>query len=255
MCYGTRWSEYFLKKDFFLFVNLMSTHSSPMKKVFILKLLILFSVFAVLEVSVFAAAEKNLWDALDVRQQELLKGGKQVLIAEQIPGVLWPSFHVYRLLEVPPLQAVAVFWDVEYATHYIPDCLKASIEALPKPNVIIANYEVRVPFLPKDVSKVRDEITELPGGVYKISWEVLQSTYSKSGHGSFIALPHGSGTLLCYSNFINPENAIALLLQKQAQSRVEAAAAAIAHQIELEARQAPEQLAAQVEQVNIALKK
>lgn len=230
----------------------MMAHSSWVKKKIIFKIFLLVAIFSS---SVFAATEKDLWSDLDARQQELLKGGRSVLIAEHVSAAPWPSFHVYRLLAVTPLQAAAVFWDVEYAPHYVPDCLKVSMEGSPKPNAIIVNYEISVPFLPKDHSKVRDEISELPGGGYKISWDVLQSTYSKSGQGSFIVLPYGSGTLLCYSNFINPGSAIAFLLQKQAQGRVEATATAIAHQIECEAQQAPQQLAAQVEQLKNALKK
>jgi hypothetical protein len=226
-----------------------------MKKIFIFKIAAFFFLLAMFEISLFAATEKNPWDALDATQQELLKEGKSVVVTEQIPGALWPSFHVYRLLAVSPLEVAAVFWDVQYAPHYIPDCLKASIEEAPKPNVLIVNYEIRVPFLPKDLSRVRDEISELPEGGYKISWDVLQSSYSKSGKGSLVALPHGQGTLFCYSNFINPGSAIAFLLKAQAQSHVEATVAAIAHQIELEEKLAPEQLAAQVEQVKSALKK
>lgn len=198
---------------------------------------------------------ENPWDALDSRQQELLKSGKQVTVAEQVSGVPWPSLHVYRLLKATPEQAAAVFWDVQYAPHYVPDCLNVTLEGSSKTNVITLQYEVRVPFLPKDVSQVRDELNQLPGGGYKISWDVLESTYSKSGKGSFVVLPHDQGTLMCYSNFVNPGSAIALLLKGEAQRRVETIAAAIAHQIESEAQQPSGQLATQMGTLKEALQK
>lgn len=226
-----------------------------MKKFFLFKSTVpIFLLLGFLFFSTSLRAEE-LWDGLDTTQQELLKNGNQVLVAEQIPGALWPAFHVYRVLKTTPLEAAAIFWDVKEAPRYIPDCLCASLEEPSKANVLTVHYEVRVPLFPKEISQVRDEVNELPSGGYKISWDVLQSTYSKSGHGSFVVVPHGAGTLMCYSNFINPGSAIAFLLKKQAQVRVANTASAIARHIESEVGSAPERLAIEVEQLKKALKK
>ncbi|MBX9743033.1 MAG: hypothetical protein K2W99_05810 [Chthoniobacterales bacterium] len=196
-----------------------------------------------------------LWETLNKNQQELLTNGKQVVVEEPMPGMPWPTFHVYHLVAATPLQAVAVFWDVQDAPHYVPDCLSVSIEEVSTPNLIVMTYELRVPFFPKEVTKVRDEFKELSNGGYQVSWEMLGSTYSKSGRGNFIAIPHGEGALICYSNFVNPGSAIAVILRHPAQERIAKTAASIAHQIEYEVQKAPQKLASQVEHLQKILKK
>lgn len=194
----------------------------------------------------------SLWEKLDKKQQELLKSGKQVMVEEVVPGVPWPEFHVYRLVAATPAQSAAVFWDVQEAPHYVPKCLAVLLEETPAPNVIVATYEIEVPIFSKEVSKVRDELKELPEGGYQVSWEVLKSKYSKAGRGSFVAVPHEQGALICYSNFVNPGRAIAFLLRKPAQEHVEKTAASIARHIEEELQKDPQKLALQVEQLQKA---
>lgn len=193
------------------------------------------------------------WEALDQKQQELLTSGKQILLEESVSGVPWPAFHVYRLVNATPLQAAAVFWDIQEAPHYVPNCLAVFLEETSLPNVLVATYEIKVPFFSKEISKVRDELKELPAGGYQISWEVLQSKYSKAGRGSFVALPHGQGTLICYTNFINPGSAIAFILRKPAQEHVEKTVTSIAHHIEEELQKDPQKLAAEVDQLKKVL--
>lgn len=202
------------------------------------------------------AAPVDPWGSLNAENQALVNAGKQVLVTEKIKDYPWPYFHIYRLVNATPVQVAAVFWDVENTPHFIPHCLKAAINASPVPNIIEVDYELQIPFFSNEVSKVRNILKSFPrDDSYEISWEVLHSKYGKSGKGSFLVVPHGPGTLICYSNFVDPGSIIAPLLQNYAEKQVQETVAAIATQIEYEVKSMPEQLLKQEEQLRKALEK
>ncbi|MFI0348248.1 MAG: hypothetical protein ACH346_05715 [Chthoniobacterales bacterium] len=195
----------------------------------------------------------NPWNDLSRAQQRRVKQGEQVLVNENIPNDPWPCFHVYRITTATPIQVAAVFWDVAYDANYIPDCLKSIVNGHPALNMVDATYEIRVPFLPNEVSKVRSLVKTVPGGGYKIEWNVLSSKYSKSGRGSVLALPYENGSLISYSNLVVPGSSIAVILRGQAESQVQKTVAAMATQAETEVKKSPEQLTAQIQQLEKAL--
>ena len=195
----------------------------------------------------------NPWNDLNPSQQALVKQGQQILINENISNNPWPCFHVYRITTATPLQVAAVFWDVAYDANYIPDCLKSTVNDHPALNMVDATYVIKVPFLSNEISKVRSAVKVIPGGGYKIEWNVISSKYSKSGKGSVLAVPYENGALISYSNLVVPGSSIAVILRGQAESQVQKTVTAIAAQAEREVKQSPEQLAEQVKQLKKAL--
>ncbi|MFZ4116479.1 MAG: hypothetical protein ACOYK6_07140 [Chthoniobacterales bacterium] len=202
------------------------------------------------------AAPLDPWNSLDAKEHVSLEEGKQVLVTEKVKDAPWPFFHIYRLVHATPIQAAAVFWDVENAPHFIPHCVKAVIDGHPVSNVTEVGYELEIPIFSNEISKVRNTLTNFPHeGAYEISWEVLSSKYSKSGRGSFLVFPHDQETLICYANFVDPGSIIAPLLRTHAEKQVKAVVSAIADQIEYEVQKNPEQLFRQEERLKEALEK
>ncbi len=196
------------------------------------------------------------WSSLSEKQKASLQEGKEVLVTEKIQESSWPYFHVYCLIKATPLQAAAIFWDVEKAPEYIPHCLRALLHARPSLNVLEVNYELEIPIFPNEFSRVRNTLHAFPHeGAYEISWEILSSRYSKSGRGSFLVLPHERGTLLCYSNFINPGSLIAPLLRAQAEKKVQETVSVLLHHIEEEVQENSDELPMQEKKLQEALGK
>ena len=221
-----------------------------MKNLFILQLLFLVVLGSS---SLWATSEDDLWNNLDEHQQALLHEGQQVLVVEEMSHYPWPYFHIYRLLPATPLQSASIFWDVEYAPHYIPNCLKVSINAHPASYIMEITYELKMPIFSKEISTVRDEVQVVSHGGYKISWDILSSKYSRSGRGSFLVVPHEGGALLCYSSFVHPGSSIASLLRKPAENRLQETVTAIADQIIKEVKECPEQLSKQEQELERSL--
>ena len=202
-----------------------------------------------------AFASEAHWSDLTPEQQATMNEGKQLLIEENIPGAAWPCFHVYQIINASPCEVTALFWDIYYDIHYIPDCLKVVVNGRPASNIVDATYDLKMPIFPNEVTKVRNEVTALPDGSYRNSWEILSSKYSQSGKGSFLVMPYGKGSFVCYSNFVVPKSCIAGLLKGSAEQHVKSTVAAIATQSEYEVKFAPAQLAKQIKELNTALGK
>jgi len=196
----------------------------------------------------------TLWNSLNTKQHIALNEGKQVLVTENIQDVSWPCFHIYRLVHATPTQVTAVFWDFGNAPHFIPHCLKVTLDNYPVSNIKEVNYELAIPLLSNEVSKVLNILQSLThDGGYEISWTVLCSKYSKSGKGSLLVVPHEKETLICYSNFVDPGSIIATLLRGYAEKQLQQIVEALVRQIEYEVQKNPQELSIQEQELKKAL--
>jgi hypothetical protein len=163
------------------------------------------------------AAKTPYWSSLGDGHHARLNAGKPVILEEEIEGNPWPRFTIYQLVKATPAQVAAVFWDCEKDPDYIPNCTKVKILSRPSRNVVEAEYTLKMPFLiPDEVYVSRNEIRrELDGG-YEVRWKVLTSRYTKSCSGSLHLESHDGGTLIRYSNLVEPGSSFAKLLRTSA---------------------------------------
>lgn len=214
---------------------------------------ILSVVMSGLLLSTVRAGSSTLWGNLSEAQQDVVRSGKQLLITEVLPNAIWPRFHIYCFIPASPRDVEAAFWDVKDDPHYVPDCTKVTINSRPARNIVDATYYLNVPFLPQEVSQVRTEVVSLSSGGYNNTWNVLSSTYSQSGTGSFLIVPHQDGSLVCYTNFVVPKSSIASLLRGQAERQLRQTVKAIAERAEYQMKQDPSHHAVQLEELDHAL--
>jgi ribosome-associated toxin RatA of RatAB toxin-antitoxin module len=161
------------------------------------------------------------WNSLGEGHHAKLNSGKPVILEEEIQDNPWPRFTIYELVKATPVQVAAVFWDCEKDPEYIPNCTKVSVLSRPSPNVVEAEYTLKMPFLiPDEVYISRNEIRRTPDGGYEVSWKVLNSRYTKSCSGSLHLESHDGGTLIRYSNLVEPGSRIAKLLRASASRQV-----------------------------------
>ncbi len=198
---------------------------------------------------------KALWDTLTGAQQNVLKSGKMLLVTEKVANAVWPRFHIYLLIPASPRDIEAAFWDIMDDPNYVPGCTKISINNRPAPNIVDATYYLNVSFLPQEVSQVQTKVTLLPNDIYNNTWTILSSTYSQSGSGSFLIVPHQQGSLICYTNFVIPKSSIASLLRYQAESQLKLTVKAIAQRVIYQLKAPPQHHVEQLKQLDAALGK
>jgi ribosome-associated toxin RatA of RatAB toxin-antitoxin module len=167
------------------------------------------------------AAKTPYWSSLGEGHHAKLNSGKPVILEEEIQGNPWPRFTIYQLVKATPAQVAAVFWDCEKDSEYIPNCTKVTILSHPSRNVVEAEYTLKMPFLiPDEVYVSRNEIRRTSDGGYEVSWKVLNSRYTKSCSGLLHLENHDGGTLIRYSNLVEPGSRIAKLLRASASRQV-----------------------------------
>jgi len=145
-------------------------------------------------------AKSPFWNSLTPAHHAKLNAGRPVVIEEEVAGNPWPRFTIYQLVKASPSQVAAVFWDCEKDPEYIPNCIKVSVLSRPSPNVVEAEYTLKMPFLiPDEVYVSRNEIHRGPDGIYDVSWKVVRSRYTKACSGTLRFEEHDGGTLIRYS--------------------------------------------------------
>jgi hypothetical protein len=171
--------------------------------------------------TVLAQGKPPLWNMLTPAQQSVLNSGKPVVLEEEVPGNPWPRFTIYQLVKATPAQVAAIFWDCERDPEYIPNCTKVSVLSRPSPGVVEAEYTLKMPFLiPDEIYVSRNELQHSPDGSYGVTWKVLRSRYTKSCSGTLRLEGHEGGTLIRYSNLVEPGSRIAKLLKASASRQV-----------------------------------
>ena len=229
----------------------MKTYKKPFKVSCLFILLL--TLINISQIS-WGADAKPLWETLTASQQETLKAGKQVFVAEVVPNAVWPRFHVYRLISAAPRDMAAVFWDIMDDPNYVPDCMKVVVNSRPAPNVVEATFTMHVPLLSPEISRSRTEVTLLPNNIYNNTWTILSSKYSQSGDGSFVIVPHEQGSLVCYTNFCVPKSSFASVLRKQIEKDIQAIVQALAQRVEYQMKENSQHHVEQLAQIDAAVK-
>jgi hypothetical protein len=200
------------------------------------------------------ASEINFWNALSQRHRDLLTSGETIILEEEISGNPWPRFIVYHLVKATPSEVAAVFWDLKLDPQYIPNCATVTILSTPSPSVVEGEYTIRMPFLLPDEIYVSRNMLRHPGSDdLEISWEVLRSRYIKSGKGALTLQAHEGGTLLRYSNLVEPGSRIAGLMRKNAGHQLVESVKALVAQVTREKTNSPAVLEKQLKTLQEAL--
>lgn len=174
----------------------------------------------------------DYWEGLSTRQRDILASGEPLILEEEVPGNPWPRFIVYHLVKATPAEVAAVFWDLRLDPEYIPNCISVTIVGSPAPNVLDGEYTLKMPFfLPDEVYVSRNTLRRYSEDHYEISWEVLRSRYTKSCHGSLNLQKLDKGTLLRYTNIVEPGSKIAGIMKNSASRQVLASVKALVSQV------------------------
>ena len=200
------------------------------------------------------ASPHSLWEQLTPQQQTLLSSGKMVTVEEEVPDNPWPKLTIYQLVKSSSSDVAAVFWNSELDTKYLPNCKSVRILSRKTPEVQEAEFTLKMPlFLPDELSVSRIAIKSPAQSVFEITWQVLESRYSKECNGAIRIEPHGDKALFRYQNFVKPRGNFAGLLRWPALATIIDSVKSLVHQVETEKQKNPQLLASQLQALEVAL--
>ncbi len=159
--------------------------------------------------SSFASAFEELSD----NDQYKLKAGQQVGIYTypQSPYAAWPQGTIYQRIDATPEQAVAVFYDVNRHSEYLPHVLKSEVSNFIDKTTFEVDYTVGLLHLPFGIAQEKYALEyhmdfNAEEKSYSIVWHLVRSgTYTEYSQGSirFESMESG-GTLMAYDSFVLP---------------------------------------------------
>lgn len=196
----------------------------------------------------------GILDGLSEKQREEVLDGDQISVEETVEGKPWPRVRVYQKVEASPEEVAAVFSDYGQAHTFVPDVLSSRVVESRAPHTHDVEYEVEVPILPDERYTARNSLEALPGGGFRVSWKLLTALQTKDAVGNLTIEPlDDADSVICYTNLVTPGSSMAGLLRKPAMARMRKTVEAIVEKVELEKRERPAELAAQVEKLRATL--
>jgi hypothetical protein len=196
--------------------------------------------FYVLALSFLATqAQAGLIDELTPAEKAVVENGQQVVRQVAVAGSVWPKVVVYQRLDATPEEAAAVMFDYDRHKEFYEGMTKSKAA---NPGALETDIDYVMTFprvlgisLPDEVYTVRDTLVALGESGYEISWKMVKASSMNDTSGSSRFEKMGSGTLLRYTNFINPPKpALAKLIVKMAIERVKDSAKDLSKRIALE---------------------
>ncbi len=178
-------------------------------------------------------AQANLLGELSSADQARIKAGEQVMLTEPIDGYPWPRVIVYQKAPATPREVMAVFFDYDNASHYIPNCLKSAISKEIDPLDHEVDYVIDVPILPDEAYTALNTLSAPSPGVMKAQWRVLKATSIEESRGSLVVEPTEGGSLLRYTNLVKPASRAAIILRGVAMNQMKDTVQALVGEVRL----------------------
>lgn len=162
-----------------------------------------------------SAWAQDLKTALTPAQLQQIEGKETVITSRDLPKEPWPELQLYRKIDAPPEVVKALLLDYDSAPSYTPGMIAAEVIGAPAADSKDVRYTVRMPVVSK-ISYVVRNTYESKGKKFAVRWTLLESPVASASRGALELEPHGSGTLLRYTNHVTPSVPMAGVLKNQA---------------------------------------
>jgi uncharacterized membrane protein len=131
--------------------------------------------------------------------------GETVVEEHQIPNRPWPRIVVYKEINAPPEAVLALFADYENAPKFAKNLRSAEVTSVSSDNKVKdVKYTVNVPILPDIQYKVRNTVSHIKSGAYRVSWERVDSDLFERIEGSLLIYPSDGKTIVRYESVLEP---------------------------------------------------
>jgi hypothetical protein len=192
---------------------------------------------------IYASVSFSMAPLAELTQTELAKlTNKELIIhSREIPRCPWPEITVFTLIDVSPVEAVALFSNYQDHKTYIPDLVKSDPRRKIAENETIVDFEMRLPW-PLANSKycTGNVFTKLNDNEYEVTWYLVESDSLIDSKGTVYFTPYGRKTLLKYKSLIHPDSRLASIFMSKAKNGITRTVQAIVTYIEATKKNNPE---------------
>jgi hypothetical protein len=192
---------------------------------------------------------------LSESQLVALQKGQSIYLPEHVPGIAWPRARVYEFVDASPWEVMAVFSDYGRAHEFIPNVRKSLVVETIHPWKKKVDYEIALPLmLPNERYTSLTTLSFTSGGEgLRASWEISGARFVKSSVGNLRVEPYRGGSVLCYTNLVDPGSKIAVVLRGPAQKQVRDTVEAICSEVVRMKQKDPRKLALLVDGLRDAM--
>jgi carbon monoxide dehydrogenase subunit G len=196
----------------------------------------------------------DLLQGVGAADAEKIKAGKTVYIPQEV-GKPWPRAVVYRFVPASPREVMAVFTNYAQASQFVPNVVLSRVTKEIAPWEQEVFYELSVPLLPNEnytatnLLAFRDHGKQL-----EVSWKARDARYFKSSVGNVRVMDYRGGTLMRYTNLVDPGSKFARILRSTAEKQIVHTVNAIAERVLYMKSRHPAELQKDVERLNEILK-
>lgn len=191
---------------------------------------------------------QDLLKSLTSKEVADLNAGKLLYFANEVGQMPWPRATVFHYVEASPKEVVAVFSNYNAASTYIPNVVKSKVIKEIQPWEKEVYYELTVPILPNEVYVATNVLAYRDHGKQlEVSWTASQAKFFKTSVGNLRVEAYLSGSVLRYTNLVDPGSRIAVLLRSSAENQVRATVSAIVKRVEYLKNKRPGELAQELE--------
>jgi hypothetical protein len=171
----------------------------------------------------------------ELNQAEMAKVANRELIihSKDVARCPWPELTVFALIDVSPVEAVALFSNYQDQKTYIPDLVRSDPARRIAENETIVNFEMRLPWpLANSRYSTGNVFNRLPNDKYEICWYLVESDSLIDSKGTVQFIPYANKTLLKYQAFVHPGSRLASIFSSRAKGAITKTVHAIVSYIE-----------------------
>lgn len=210
------------------------------------KNLILFSVWVFISTGFCADLLQGLSEA-DIAK---INSGKTLYIPHEV-GKPWPRAVVYRFVPASPREVMAVFTNYAAASQFVPNVVHSRITKSISPSEQEVYYELSVPLLPNETYTATNLLSFRDHGKQlEVSWKAQDARYFKTSVGNLRVMDHRGGTLIRYTNLVDPGSKFARVLRSTAEKQIVNTVDAIAKRVMLLKTKSPAELQRDVQKLD-----
>lgn len=160
---------------------------------------ILFSVL------VFLCGVVHSQQQFSTEEKAQLQKGELVIWEKPVEEAPWPETTSFALLDISPIEGLAIFSDFEAQQNYIPRVLESGVKEYKKPWEIYASIKAEVPWPVKESNYTTGNILEQSDNKhYRLTWYFVEAEHFNDTYGYISFQPYGDKTLMIYSSFVDP---------------------------------------------------
>ncbi len=157
---------------------------------------------------------QNLEAEISSAELKAVTAREFVLKTRELPGSVWPEITYYAIINVTPLEAVAVFAAYDAQKDYVPNVLKSTPVKHVTATDVLTDYELHMPFPIPNARYLHGAKIFKHKNDYEVQWYMVESTSAEDVKGSVYFQSYEGKTLMRYKSYVKPKSVFGSFVKK-----------------------------------------